>query len=53
VFPDPAVVSSSAYGGLPGGEWSVAGPVEVLDEWLAPARRAGSGLVLHRMAGPR
>ena len=53
VFPDPAVVSSAAHGGLAGGEWLVAGPVEVLDEWLAPARRAGAGLVLHRIAGSR
>jgi hypothetical protein len=53
VFPDPAVVGSAAHGGLARGEWLVAGPVEVLDEWLAPARRAGAGLVLHRIEGPR
>ena len=53
VFPDPAVLGSVARGGLARGEWLVAGPVEVLDEWLAPARRAGAGLVLHRIGGPR
>ena len=51
--PRPGRRLLSAYGGLAGGEWLVAGPVEVLDEWLAPARRAGSGLVLHRMEGLR
>ncbi|HVC72802.1 MAG TPA: DUF58 domain-containing protein [Mycobacteriales bacterium] len=53
MFPDPAVVGSAAHGGLARGEWLVAGPVEVLDEWLAPARRAGSGLVLDRLQGSR
>jgi hypothetical protein len=53
VFPDPAVVGSVGPGGLGRGEWLVAGPVEVLDEWLAPARRAGAGLVLHRIEGSR
>jgi uncharacterized protein (DUF58 family) len=49
VFPDPAVAGSGSTGGLDGGEWLVAGPVEVLDEWLALARWAGHGLVLHRI----
>jgi uncharacterized protein (DUF58 family) len=53
VFPDPARIASATHGGLAPGEWLVAGPVEVLDEWLAPARRAGARLVLHRMAGAR
>ena len=53
VFPDPAVVGSAAHDGLARGEWLVAGPVEVLDSWLSPARRAGAGLVLHRIEGPR
>jgi uncharacterized protein (DUF58 family) len=50
VFPDPAVLGGEGQG-LARGEWLVAGPVEVLDEWLAPARRAGAGLVLHRIVG--
>jgi uncharacterized protein (DUF58 family) len=49
VFPDPAIVGSAALGGLDSGEWLVAGPVEVLDEWLSQARRAAHGLVLHRI----
>jgi uncharacterized protein (DUF58 family) len=49
VFPDPAIVGAGTHGGLEIGEWLVAGPVEVLDEWLAIARRAGNGLVLHRI----
>jgi uncharacterized protein (DUF58 family) len=47
VFPDPAFIGAATHGGLDSGEWLVAGPVEVLDQWLAPARRAGHGLVLY------
>jgi uncharacterized protein (DUF58 family) len=53
VFPDPLLVGSGSHGGLGRGEWLVAGPVEVLDEWLAPARRGDAGLVLHRIDGAR
>jgi uncharacterized protein (DUF58 family) len=48
-FPDPALVGSALHGGLDSGEWLVSGPVEVLDQWLAPATRASHGLVLHRI----
>jgi uncharacterized protein (DUF58 family) len=53
VFPDPTLVGPGTHGALDSGEWLVAGPVEVLDQWLAPARRAGAGLVLHRIDGAR
>jgi uncharacterized protein (DUF58 family) len=46
VFPDPAFIGAATPGGLDSGAWLVAGPVEVLDQWLAPARHAGPGIVL-------
>ncbi len=49
VFPDPAFIGAATHGGLDRGEWLVAGPAEVLDQWLSLARRAGHGLVLHRI----